>query len=129
MTDEKIIKAMKFCSDTNCLYCPLLDAPLQEKECKSNLILNALDLINRQKAEIESLQNDLRIWKNIAHRETSYVENARAEAIKEFAERLKEKRYLRPMSQAEYFGLCEEKWVVNVDVIDNLVKEMVGDTE
>lgn len=123
MTDEKIIKAMKFCSDTNCLYCPLLDAPLQEKECKSNLIRNALDIINRQNAEIEMLKG----WQDLLKAEKHSL--IKAEAIKEFAERLKEKRYLRPMSQAEYFGLCEEKWVVNVDVIDNLAKEMVGDTE
>ena len=57
------------------------------------------------------------------------IKKAKSEAIKEFAERLKEKRYSRPMSQAEYFGLSEEKWVVNVDVIDNLVKEMVGEDD
>ena len=48
------------------------------------------------------------------------VEQAKAEAIKEFAERLKS--YAHEIS-------CNVLLVVTKDDIDNLVKEMVGDTE
>ena len=105
------------------------------------LLLNALDLINRQQemidafiagqetlqkalaekiAEIERLNSDLRVWNDIAHRETEYVEIAKAEAIKEFAERVK---------MAFYYEFDEIIPSIMADNIDNLVKEMVGDAE
>lgn len=77
------------------------------------------DFINRQKAEIERLESDVEIWKDIAHRETRYVEIILTEAIKEFAERLKEKAYTN--------NYCQE--VVLSEDIDNLVKEMTEGNE
>lgn len=60
--------------------------------------LKALGIINRLQAEIERLNNDLRVWKDIAHRETGYVGIAKAEAIKEFVHEIfspfKDKAYL-----------------------------------
>ena len=49
-----------------------------------------------------------------------YIENLKDEAIKEFVERLKAKSWQ---------GMWEGDSHVEVDDIDNLVKEMVGDTE
>lgn len=103
---------------------------------RSATISKALDLINRQKAEIERYREvvgelgvkDGEVVALLNGKETAYtkkdiaetlkrmdVKTAKAEAIKEFAERLKrEKRDL----------FCIE----NIDgLIDNLVKEMVGD--
>ena len=94
MTDNEIIKASECCLsgkdyDTACMKCPI------EPICESDDILlkYALDLINRQKAEIERLQT----------------------AVKEFAERLKEK--------LQWDVEFDNKLVFESD-IDNLVKEM-----
>jgi type II secretory pathway component GspD/PulD (secretin) len=58
---------------------------------------------------------------NRAYRELQKrVEPIKAEAYKEFAERLKEKAH-------SYF-LANLLWVVNIEYIDNLLKELVGGT-
>lgn len=120
MNDAEIIKALECCGHCECndektqTECPLINMTF----CKNYLRKQSLDLINRQKAEIESLQNVLSKWKDIAHRETSYVGIARTEAIKEFAERMK--------AEARYFAAN----VPDVrEIIDNLVEEKVGETE
>ena len=105
------------------------------QNCMNRLYKNALDLINRQKAEIERLTVENKaLFEQIRYLDVEcerlenlnfdrdvtigelYIklEAAKAEAIKEFAERLK----------ADYknkcMGLSFER------CIDNLVKEMVG---
>ena len=163
MTDNEIIKALECCSSSpaKCGDCPCLqlcDCLAVEKD--------ALDLINRQKAEIEQLrktildgdfssytalkakenwhmenseyidrlkeeiENQSENFKRLVaeHRklQTNYssmqstlakmsmgVEQAIAEAIKKFAERLKGE-----MGFGRY---------IQADQIDNLVKEMVGE--
>ena len=55
MTDNEIIKALECCAsvDDGCLTdCPLYDG---DDSCFSTLLKPTLDLINRQKAEIERL--------------------------------------------------------------------------
>lgn len=66
------------------------------------------DLINRQEAEIDELSSAIL-------RLVVALENAKSEAIKEFAERLKQE-----LSFGKY---------IQSDRIDNLVKEMVGEGE
>ena len=115
MKDKEIIKALELCIQVDsdvCDKCPFYD---EESGCLGgDLRIPALDLINRQKAENEELQlknsefeielEEMRLWKNlqqaeikelqkgldiwidIAHRETLCVEQAKAEAIKDFAE-------------------------------------------
>lgn len=61
---------------------------------------STVDIINRQKAEIERLLQKL--------------QQAKSDAVKEFAERLKKRRNLNQMCIA----------IVSKDGIDNLVKEM-----
>ena len=125
MTDNEIVKALECCHQVNgCDRCPLRN---DTDECE---ILNtyALDLIKRQKAEIERLKEHERIvskmlsecWERIAELD-ELNENAKSEAIKEFAERLKgiyesDKRYDRPNAHT-----LVDKLFAN---IDNLVKEM-----
>lgn len=56
MTDNEIIKALECCTfKGGCLDCPLY-VPEQTGSCVKRVFINALDLINRQKAEIEKLQ-------------------------------------------------------------------------
>ena len=114
MTDNEIIKALECCLsgkdyDTACMKCPI------EPICESDDILlkYALDLINRQKAEIESLK----------HRKTELqirnqeLQHEKSEAIKEFAEELK--HFIIPQKAD---GFTRE--IVLKRDIDNLVKEM-----
>jgi len=125
-TDEQIIKALEYCVyDTTCQECPYNEL----SECISVRHRNLLGLINRQKAEIKSLkqiidENDkeiLKLQKRIVfwREDLNYQpEKIRSEAIKEFAERLKEESY----SNSDICGYTST--VVDVNSIDNLVKEM-----
>lgn len=55
MTDEQIIKALEHCSNTDrCQGCVFNNR--RDATCINNLMRHALDLINRQKAEIEKLK-------------------------------------------------------------------------
>ena len=111
MTDNEIIKAMQcvigkemLCSE--CTYQKVLPFP----SCRMMCAKNALDLINRQKAEIE----------NLKHRKTELqirnqeLQHEKSEAIKEFAERLKENCCLT------------DRWgkIIPISTVDDLVKEM-----
>jgi hypothetical protein len=134
MTDAEIIKALEYCKNqgfvSKCCECRYKNS----SGCVELLITDALDLINRQKAEIERLETEYEsvyeqaradILGNMADGGTSChwcIEQHKAEAIKEFAERLKERKF--------YVNFCRMyRCVVSVKVIDNLVKEMVGDAE
>jgi FtsZ-binding cell division protein ZapB len=100
LTDKEIAKALE-CAirndcDCNCVF--LLP----------NKVQDVLDLINRLQAENERLKNDLAI----SRKETKRYKTAKAEAYKEFADRVKEK--LGNTNLAIRF-------------IDNLLKELVGE--
>lgn len=115
MTDNEIIKALE-CVSGKVLYCrncPYSKKFPQPTKCKEACAKDALDLINRQKAEIERLKEDNEIKSqkraNIFEITNAY-ERGRAEAVKEFAERLK--------------GKCDAPhWCVWLSEIEDLVKE------
>ena len=140
MTDNDIIKALKIHADNeaDCSGCPIYRSDTGDT-CAYELAQNALDLINRQKAEIERLQQNLKEAHIDIKEKQAEIEkfthscddcagctewqcdcwNVRIQAIKEFADRLKEKaieNYIENLIMT-----------VDVDDIDNLVKEMVGD--
>lgn len=139
MTDEQIIKASEYCStDVRENTCP--KCAFYKKHRCSTLMLNAVsDLTKRQKTEIEELNIQLQglwnmasLYKAESERWKGYNENllnantvlsneileskanAKTEAIREFAEALKE--------SADNGG-CGEDFVYVSD-IDILVKEM-----
>ena len=59
MTDNEIIKAIEYCSTDNIVHCE--DCPFNEKCLNDeNLFKYALDLINRQKADLEKNENIIR---------------------------------------------------------------------
>ena len=59
MTDNEIIKALKCCPKcTNAYICTESKCPLFGQNCLYILSENALNLINRQKAEIDNLHSD-----------------------------------------------------------------------
>ena len=131
--DEEIIKALECCKNCCCKQC---DEQPDFQE--------AIDLINRQKAENEALKMEFSVMRDkansykaenerlkaentfaIAERnafDTSFnkvlkqLKNAKAEAYKEFAERLK--------------GYRNGNYIfVSTVLLDNLIKEMVGEEE
>lgn len=56
MTDNEIIKALECCKGKGCKGCP---CNINSSICIAHLARNALDLIKRQKAEIEKLKEAL----------------------------------------------------------------------
>lgn len=64
MTDSEIIKALECCGDegeiTLCSICPYYLQDRDNDFCQEDLHRASLDLINRQKAEIERLKNSIK---------------------------------------------------------------------
>lgn len=113
MTDNEIIKALDCCGFEYGNLCSV--CPKYEKDndfCQEELHNYAIDLINRQKAEIERLK------KILAEEEEKYKLCAKRfykVGVKDFAEKLK----------STYF-IGSERLCCQVDKV---FKEMVGDTE
>lgn len=155
MTDNEIIKALECCpAHIKCEECPMK----QKHNCMSKLNKDALDLINRQKAEIERLQknceeliykieyllchatgNKFSKYTYTIQEMLSFVDdyiqdccdeaieetkaNVKSEAIKEFAERLKDEMRLEDDCRYDCMN-CLYECKGYVPIIDNLVKEM-----
>ena len=144
MTDKQIIKALGFCKDNgilaeNCEKCAYYKYGAL---CMDTMFENVLDLINRQQAEIEKLNVELVGMRGACNSYKMHYDNAKAEierlqklldgkcdrciakdradAIKEFAERLK----VNHISKDDKGKL---HLLVEYNEFDNLVKEMVGD--
>lgn len=120
MTDNEIIKALEHCSDNGeCKDCPANPHIVNCGCCMNGLMKRAHDLINRQKAEIER--------KNIQIGElVSFQRFCERKAIKEFAKRLKRKT--RKFTEYDDGGWDSTVYVVKVEDIDNLVKEITEET-
>lgn len=104
MTDEQIIKALECCATDDgddCSQCPYGNIVYKSGSggCVNRCRKDALDLINRKKEENERL-----------------LQKLQSEAIKEFAERLKNKIW--------YSDLCNLERTITPEIITNLVKEM-----
>ena len=106
MTDNEIINALEY-----------IRYHLTASKHKE-VIDDAIDVINRLQAEIEDLRKVV-----IDDYATEYDNKIIAEAIKEFAEKLKEKAEILLVGQnGNYYSISDKD-------IDNLVKEKVGDAE
>lgn len=126
MTDAEIIKALEYHKDESnkCRDC----AYGKGKGCSFKLAEDTLELINRQKAEYKDLYKKYcELAKTTNERVPVLIKEVqkskaelRAEAIKEFAERLK---------KAKQYSLERHENIVPVAVVDWIVKEMAGDTE
>lgn len=124
LSDNEIIEALPFLAK----YCKDEYNDIRVDD----VLLGAFDLINRQKAEIERRKNNLfckveideEMMRNIVKEKVAEFEldikSIKAEAIKEFAERLK-----GTFPQDDFLRSTKR---ISAD-IDNLVKEMVGDTK
>ena len=124
-TDDEIIKALECCAqpDPICKECPYYD-PYLKYPCANQLKWAALNLIDRQKAEIERLKKigDDKTSEVMRHdasiRELhKQLETAKPEAIKDFAEKLK-------FEFDDFYYSNEDALLETADLIDDLVKEM-----
>lgn len=121
MTDNEIIKALEYCftNDWNRTKCDKCAFYTGTTQCVEDLKSASIDLINHQQAEIERLKS------------------AKSEAVKEFAEELKERdgyynHIFDDCSNTEFYSSNyvkgrQEKSREIRETIDNLVKEMVGE--
>ena len=111
MTDNEIIKALECHAEESldtCSLCPLLNI----EGCAYEAAEYALNLINRQQAEIERLK------KILAEEEEKYklcAKRVYKVGVKDFAEKLKSTYFI------DSERLCCQ--------VDKVFKEMVGDTE
>ncbi len=109
MTDEQIIKALEYCSEqgitSECEKCKF------KKGCRTEMIATALDLVNRQKAEIKRLKESY-----AAYEETTGLKWARAEAINSYHEEVKK----RCIEGGIYPAIVKK-------IMEDVRKEMVGE--
>ena len=129
MTDNDIIKALEeekkyVMGLQHRLECHGEETPGLIKNCV--LLSNTLNLINRQKAEIEQWKEEANKHQNLWCEAVMDVQTAKAEAIKEFAEKLKSHK--RRMCGNDNGGLYWDQAVL-VDDIDRVMKEMTEDKE
>lgn len=130
MTDEQIIEGLRCCTSTTeigCELCPYSSTV----NCLLRSTQDARDLINRQKAEIErliDLINELGDWNEAwvkdNHDLRVELKTTKAEAIKEFAERLKKRKY-----QSSDWSRGEHPYVVEEDDIDDVLEEMTEERQ
>lgn len=107
MSDSEIIKALECCMKAECQNCPMYIK--ENQSCKGIQIFDVVVLINRQKAEIDRLNIDLKAMRGVANswkvevqrickKEFDNIEidieTAKSEAVREFAESLKRKSEL-----------------------------------
>lgn len=139
LTDEDVVEGLERCISTTtaeaCEGCPFNKQNLCNKD-QWALEKYALDLIKRQQVENEKLQKNqddidnfardickerLLKGKAIANFDDlqEYIRKEKSKAVKEFAEKLKEK----------YCDIVLYGKIVTVNTIDNLLKEMVGEKE
>ena len=111
-TQKEVIKALECCGFTeDCSGCPFYT----DMGCDENIHTNALDLINRQKAEIERLKE------TPISQDT--IDGFKADVIKEFVERFKKKAKVEIYCD-NTLPSSRETYCIEEDGIDNIVKEM-----
>ena len=124
MTDNEIIKFMQCVmgNDANCSECAY-QKTLPFPSCRRTCAKDALDLINRQKAEIERLEKELMKCKLEKEMMYQVADEIKSVAIKDFAERLKDEMRLEDDCRYDCMN-CLYECKGYVPIIDNLVKEM-----
>ena len=129
MTDTEIIKALECCTTkgAKCSDCPAFKK-VDRSDCKK-YFRGAINLINRQQAEIERLKECPKCIYEYDGKTTEYcvqgpcsnfktVEQIKSEAYREFAEHLKE----------EWSNNYYDSPDVDFDeFVGNILKEMVGE--
>lgn len=119
MTNDEIIYALKRCGgwSKTCDKCVYKGVTF----CSNQVKLDAADLIKRQQIEIEKLE------RTISHIEDycdSISDKTRAEAIKEFATRLRQEGHVQLPSAG--CPIDEDDWIIYKEDVDYIEKEMTN---
>jgi flagellar basal body rod protein FlgC len=134
MTDNEIIKALECCvTNGDCRECALNPKKGNYGYCTGLAIKSALDLITRQKAEIERLRKDSKRLKKVQMQLDDLCKMhhiIKAEAYKECIEKVKMEAENatcvydpdRPQADNMVYHISNIR-------LDNLLKEMVGDNK
>ena len=137
LTDKEIVKALECCSiEHACGKCPY--ARNKGCSCINGILKDALDLINRLQADNERFKKGLpmsasflfekaeldELLTRTVEAEASFKTKIKAEARKEFAERLKELMY-----QSSDWSHGEHPFVVEESDIENLLIEMDSEND
>ena len=118
VTEDEIIDTLEC---RCCVFRPRCSScPHQDFCCIARITTDELNLIRKQQAEINRLkkydeERDIRLHARL-------IANAKNEAIREFADRLKGMKY-----ESIEWAHGEHPYVVEESDIDNLVEEMAGD--
>ena len=112
---EKLRKRVNFVEQANVQLREELKEITEKFNCQQYVYADLSDIIRDKNAEIERLNKEVDRLSQIVLYHDGHIADARVEAIKEFAERLK-----KEMGFGRY---------IQADQIDTLVKEVVGDKE
>ena len=120
MTDNEIVKALEWCNqfENNIVFNGNGDEKCVQALQMMVVIKQALNEFNSQKAEIERLK---KIESNILNVMRENIAQTQAEAIKEFADIVKQKTIAMVYSPDE---VTTDDYIA---VIDSVVKELGGD--
>lgn len=125
ISDDEIISSLEVIATTrNCNECKIHNCKWGDCDCSQIAATTALDIINRQKTEIEQWKEEANKYQNLWCIAVDDIKTAKVEAYKEFADQLKmHKRRMR------CFDLCHEFWdfAVSVEDIDIILQEMLGE--
>ena len=109
ITEKEIIKALECCGNvitSSCKECSYHST--YNANCVRELMRNALDLINRQQAEIERLQTENNIFQRMQRDIISY-DDMKKSIVQDFIDRL-----------------LKVRGIITLDDISKIKKEMVG---
>ena len=128
-TDEELIKSLQICSSNGeCNECPINPHKGNYGFCTSLAIKAALDLIIRQKEEIERLTlSEREAYKQLERgneRMMAIIAEEREDAIKEVAKELKKRKY-----QSSDWSHGEHPYVVEESDIDDVLEDMIGGSD
>ena len=118
MTDKNIIKAAEYCLEVRCEDCPY-NRIEYEGTCSEKLDYDEVELLKDQRAELEEVGKKLmrsELEKEMLHRT---IEEIKLEVIKEFMDRLKEKKKRSHLNEG----------IVTMDIIESIIEEMIGEIQ
>lgn len=131
MTEAKIIKALEcFAIDKDsdelyCVGCAFETKGLCCENCSDALVKASLDLINRQKAEIERLQKEYNQFADIG----KMYSEIKVDTIKKYKHTIRTLFRLKFLRKKPYDEIFDEAETMMLRRIAGEVKEMAGETE
>jgi predicted nucleic acid-binding protein len=117
MTDDKIIMALA-----------LLEILVCETDAQRQTVCDALDLINRQKAEIERLKKEINLVSILYQDEQERNSIIKAEVIKETIQAVKSKSSSSVMTSNGIVIAGTRSYQISEVTLNEIEKEMVGES-